>query len=698
MPKDSRAPVVRRISEVGKGKKVIVLGGGIGGLSSAHELSARGFTVEVYERWERFGGKARSMRMRGTGMDGRSDLPGEHGFRFFPYFYRHIPDTMERIPYGTNSGGVFDNLQWGAEVGFARENKALTRLPIRFPRDRRDVLSILGFVAQVTGLARLGFIRRRLHLTKPTIDFAIGMRNAAYFCWRMLVYMTSCDARRLAQYEGTRWWDFIDADNPKRPDAYRQFLAEGLTRSLVACKAREASTRSVASIMAQMIRDLLHPGKTLDRLLDGPTNDVWIDPWREYLEARKVTFHASATVREIDFDFERRRVNGVSIVSAAGEERVEGDFYVSALPVEVMWRLIQSRAGELSRNAPSLARLGELKVEWMNGIQFYLEEDLKVVDGHAIYIDSPWALTSVSQHRFWDGAHRPSLYGSGRVRSILSVDISDWRTPGRFTAKGKPAMACRRSEIAAEVWDQLMVALPDHAPRRSGGKPSYEWFLDPDIITIGRRDEEAAHDSLYGLRDLKAVEEFLATAGSEPDQPFKAALGNRPAKVENAEPLLVNTINSWRCRPEAKTEIANLFLASDYVRTHTDLATMEGAGEAARRAVNGILEECKVRPRSRMMDFIEDHPILTFPVRIFTDRWWTHHPYCRVWKLQEWWWFAPFRVLDRVTFGLRGKKHDPVVPAALATALMLILAPLALLFVVLGMIVVWVRSRPLSTS
>jgi hypothetical protein len=29
--------------------------------------------------------------------------------------------------------------------------------------------------------------------------------------------------------------------------------------------------------------------------------------------------------------------------------------------------------------------------------------------------------------------------------------------------------------------------------------------------------------------------------------------------------------------------------ASDYVRTHTDLATMEGANEAARRATNAIL-------------------------------------------------------------------------------------------------------------
>jgi len=67
--------------------------------------------------------------------------------------------------------------------------------------------------------------------------------------------------------------------------------------------------------------------------------------------------------------------------------------------------------------------------------------------------------------------------------------------------------------------------------------------------------------------------------------------------------MLVNTNNSWDDRPEATTKIPNLFLASDYVKTYTDLATMEAANEAARRAVNGILEaagetfeKCKVWP------------------------------------------------------------------------------------------------------
>src|SRR5687768_8159883 len=65
------------------GARVAVLGGGMAGLAAAHELAERGFDVTVYER-KALGGKARSIPVAGTGKGGRRDLPGEHGFRFFP--------------------------------------------------------------------------------------------------------------------------------------------------------------------------------------------------------------------------------------------------------------------------------------------------------------------------------------------------------------------------------------------------------------------------------------------------------------------------------------------------------------------------------------------------------------------------------------------------------------------------------------
>jgi uncharacterized protein with NAD-binding domain and iron-sulfur cluster len=53
---------------------------------------------------------------------------------------------------------------------------------------------------------------------------------------------------------------------------------------------------------------------------------------------------------------------------------------------------------------------------------------------------------------------------------------------------------------------------------------------------------------------------------------------------------LVNTVGSWEKRPQAKTAIPNMFLCGDYVQTDIDLATMEGANESGRAAVNALLD------------------------------------------------------------------------------------------------------------
>ena len=76
---------------------VAILGGGVAGLSAAHELAERGFHVRVYEKKPVMGGKARSIPVPGSALADRKPLPGEHGFRFFPGFYKHVTDTMRRM-------------------------------------------------------------------------------------------------------------------------------------------------------------------------------------------------------------------------------------------------------------------------------------------------------------------------------------------------------------------------------------------------------------------------------------------------------------------------------------------------------------------------------------------------------------------------------------------------------------------------
>ena len=115
-------------------KKVIVIGGGVAGMSAAHELIERGFEVEVYERNPDYkGGKARSVDVPGSNkLHPDKYLPGEHGFRFFPGFYRHITDTMSRIPYKNHT--VFENLVEVNRAEIARFDKKPIVTIVNFPQ------------------------------------------------------------------------------------------------------------------------------------------------------------------------------------------------------------------------------------------------------------------------------------------------------------------------------------------------------------------------------------------------------------------------------------------------------------------------------------------------------------------------------------------------------------------------------------
>jgi uncharacterized protein with NAD-binding domain and iron-sulfur cluster len=525
---------------------VAILGGGVAGLSAAHELAERGFQVRVFEKRPVMGGKARSIPAPGSALPDHKPLPGEHGFRFFPGFYKHVTDTMRRIPYGVH-GSTFDNLTVATRILLARCGLSEITWVARCPETLADL---------------------QVFLTELFTPLGVPPDELAYFVTRLLIVATSCAERRLAEFEKIAWWEFIAAARMSK--TYQAYLGQGLTRSLVAMRAEESSTRTVGVTQLQLLYGLISPDRVFDRLLCGPTSDVWIDPWTEYLQGLGVEFHAGVAVT--GFEADGGHVTGVTV--DAGPP-IQADFYIAALPVERMASLLSD---DLRRAAPSIANLDKLQTRWMNGIQFYLAQDVPVANGHAIYLDSPWALTSISQRQFWKNVDFTQL-GNGMVRGILSVDISEWQAPG--VVYGKPAQACTAEQIKDEVWTQLKQHLNVGGTVTLDDANLLTWFLDPDI-------------------------EFP-----------------NPSAATNAEPLLINTAGSLQYRPEAQIELDNLFLASDYVRTYTDIACMEAANEAARRAVNSVL----VASGSAA-------------------------PAAQLWPLEEPEFLKPLQEVDRVRFGL----------------------------------------------
>ncbi len=277
-----------------------------------------------------------------------------------------------------------------------------------------------------------------------------------------------------------------------------------------------------------------------DRLLSGPTNEVWLTPWIASLKQRGVELQSGVSIT--GFNVARSSITSVAAQTGAEAREITADYYISALPIEVMTPLV---GDALKAAAPSLANLAKLRTAWMNGIQFYLAQDVPLEFGHTLYADSPWALTSISQRQFW-GTNALAGFGDGQTGGILSVDTSDWETPG--IVFGKTATQCSPEEIKTEVWQQIKVHVNVMGTEIIQDDNLRSWFLDPDV-------------------------QFP-----------------NPSGATNLEPLMINTSDSLEFRPDASTEISNFFLSSDYVKTFTDVACMEAANEAARRAVNALLD------------------------------------------------------------------------------------------------------------
>ena len=317
-------------------KRVVILGGGVGGLSAAHELVERGFEVEVFERKDLPGGKARSLDV-GTGRGGACPCPASTASASSP-----ASTGTSSTPCGASrTGRAPSPTTWSTppQLQIARFDRAGVSAAGALPPTPSELQSRRPRSSMAAGRRAGRATRPRRPSSARSLADPDLVRGAAagrirahrlvglHRGRRALAPPTSASS---ATASPARWW------RPRRD---------------------RASTRPSATSSCRSCSTSCSPVTAADRVLNGPTNEVWIEPWLEHLRARASTYHLDAEVTGINLQ-QRPHPRAPPSISGARPSRCSGDYFVAALPVERMAELVTPDAGW--RPIPALANLPEL--------------------------------------------------------------------------------------------------------------------------------------------------------------------------------------------------------------------------------------------------------------------------------------------------------------------------------------------------
>ncbi|MBJ7328549.1 MAG: FAD-dependent oxidoreductase [Solirubrobacteraceae bacterium] len=440
-------------------RRVAVFGGGVGGLTAAHELAERGFEVDLYER-NVLGGKARSYRLEGTGTDGREDLPAEIGPHAVMGFYGTLPDQLRRVA-GADGGSVLDAFaplpsSWLAWRGIAA----------RFPTGPAESPS-RRWPGPVAPRPAPGGGRQLLSV--------LTLRDKLILAPKILALLTSGDERHFQRFEHQAVSEFLCLDQLS-PEAQQLLkLIDGAGLGVL----NRMNTRTLARVLTGFLRTLIRDTDLSHWFLiaTGPFSEVMFDPWAEHLRGLGASIHIGHELTALECA--DGHVTSALVRNGDGVERtVEADWYVLAVPPERAAPILNASPSAID---PALSRVASIEPTILCGMSLYLTKP--VPELHDLYYSAgqPWGVAAINYERHW-GDPVDARYGDGTVKAYISIDIPDWDAPG--VLYGKPARELSPSQIRDEVLEQLRRDLPD-GERLLPDSAIHSWYLSPTTRSNG---------------------------------------------------------------------------------------------------------------------------------------------------------------------------------------------------------------------
>ena len=321
--------------------KVVIIGGGISGLSCAYDLNKKNFDVEIYERNDTFGGQSRSIEY------GRCSI--EYAWRVWTEYYYNFIDICKSIPISNNKT-IFDNL-----VSCCNKKYNTDNLNINKWNSKLEYYRLLFKLIQMILMS----------------DTRLKNTNIAFF-------------------------DYINPKEQATIDFCDEFVGP-----IIGVEARKATLYNVSKGWQITYLNTNNPFKLFNSKIyvtNAPYEDAIFKHWYKYLSNNGVKLFNNTSITKINYNKNLNKIESVETNNSI----ITADDFVFCLDQTAMAKLIINNNDLLNlvtfNNISKLPKYGN---EYYLGLRIFFNKEVDLDFDSGTCTDQPWKPVIQRFNKVW---------------------------------------------------------------------------------------------------------------------------------------------------------------------------------------------------------------------------------------------------------------------------------------------------------
>ena len=542
-------------------KTVSIFGGGIAGMTVAHELIEKGFDVIVYEKDDSLGGMAKSKR---------NNIPSEHSWRGYAKFYYNALEIMKRIPIKNSckkesyqkisleevkkhttkdnlwtyyNGYVYDITSFvsshpGGNIilnaGGKNLEEAWNSFNVKWHNNNSRVLKTLEKykIGVLTMEEEYDETTVFDNLSDKELNFLYIEKDKPYdrklgisfydYPYLFYIFSKCLVSNKRREY----WFDqyFLTYIKDKVSKDTYNYLMYGISGPGFGFDFNSISLEHFVYFIEQNYQT-----DSIWKVMMKPTSEAWIDPWKEYLESKGVKFALGKELVKVNYE----NKNIVSCFLSDGTIINSDEYCLCINPYESINVFKNSGMDKLYEQHLSMKTIN-------NQIGFYIAFDKKInfpKDKNAfVIIDSPYNITFYPQDEHWC----KNINLGENVKSL-------WSGTCIFPQEG---IQLSREKFMEQIVKQI--------------------FDSNSLMEMLKEDK--IKESIVSA---EIYDEWIYVDG----------------QLESTNKKWVNNVFNEKYRSEQKTDFENFYIGGAHTKTSINIWSMESAVESGKIVSNLILRK-----------------------------------------------------------------------------------------------------------